>query len=264
MTKQTTKMSPIEEARKSALKTINERLPSIDYEANTFKLLKGKQRIVRPKFIYKSEKGNKIPIRYSKTENSIFADEQAEPVNLEYINFDQQLVVRDKNLLHFMLLHPQYGKLWKLNDPNKDAEQELDKVSRFDQVWDSLRQLDDQTLIGVYLMLPETGRHTLEGLSQKPRTLLLMGLRKIAESQPDKVREVLEDPVLKTLYMYHMAVGIGILQYIPRREAIVWTDSKKEVCKVPVNKDPGMHLARLLLTDDFVQARELLEQQLND
>ena len=96
-----------------------------------------------------------------------------------------------------------------------------------------------------------------------PSRLRLM-LREIASKNPEDVKDVLQDPILNTIYLYHMGVALDIIKFSPKREAVLWTDSGQELCKVPVNKDPGLHTARQLLTDEYLKAKELLESKLND
>ncbi len=247
----------------TAKKLIKERQPAVDSGMTVFALVKGVTLMVNPKFTYIDDDGNRTHIRYAKDQNSIFVDEQVEidPIKMQHITLSEKNVITDKVLQNYLLLHPGFGILYKLIDPAGEAVKEMDRVSQFDEVWDAVRQLSQENTKALNLLLTDT---PLSAMANTTLPELRLSIRKIAERDPERVKEALEDPVLKTLYLYHMGTALGVIKFLPRREVVLWTDSQKELCKVPVNKDPGMFVARQLLTDDFLKARELLEQKLND
>lgn len=253
----------IVESLKSADKVLKERRPESDASVAIFELLRGVNLVLKPKFVFVDSGGNKTGIRYSSTLNSIFEVDQHEydTIRLEHITLNQQTVVRDKLLRDFLLIHPHYGKRFRLVDPVRVAKAALYKTDLFDEVWFEVRALADDKLKSLLLLLTPA---TLAGLSALSRPELRYTARLITEKSPSEVKEAMADPILDTLHLYHMGVGLDVIKYNSRRGAIVWCDSDKEICKIPANKEPSTFLARAMLTDEYLKVRELLEQKLND
>lgn len=250
------------ESMKSAEQLLKERTPKATGDT-VFALKQGVSLIIKPKFTFVDSKGNKTGIRYGRNLNTIFEDAQHDydTIRLEHITLEQNTIVRDPNLRDFLLLHPLYGKKFSVVDPVASAESALKKYEVFDEVWDDVRAMNVEQLKSLLLLLTPT---TLSALADATLPVLRMSVRVIAEKNPDSVREAIADPTLETLYLYHMASALDVIKYYPRRESIVWVDSGKEICKVPTNKEPSTHLARLMLEDDYLKVRELIEQKLND
>lgn len=253
----------IVESMKSAELLLKARRPEKDLGASVFELMRGVSRTLKPKFIFVDKEGNKTGVRYSSTLNSIFEVEQDnyDVVRLEHITLNQQTVIYDKLLRDYLLLHPSYGKMFRLVDPVRVAKQALERTDTFDEIWFEVRGLADDKLKSLLLLLTPT---SLSKLSSMERPELRYMARLITERKPGDVKEALSDPILETLHLYHMGVGLDVIKYVPRRGAVVWGDSDKEICKVPANKEPSTFLARAMLTDEYLKVRELLEQKLND
>jgi hypothetical protein len=250
-------------ARTSAKNLIKERRPAVDSGMAVFALNKGINLLISPKFTFIDSEGNRTHVRYAQDQNSIFVDEQVEidPIKLSRIVLNEKTVIKDSLLMDFLLINPSFGKLYKLIDPAGEAKKEMDRVSKFDDVWDSVRQLSLENTKALNLLLNDV---SLSQMANTTMPELRLSIRKIAEKDPERVQEAMADPVLETLYLYHMGIALDVIKYLPRREVVIWTDSQKELCKVPTNKEPSMFVARQLLTDDFLKARELLETKLND
>jgi len=252
---------------KKAKEIIESRRPKNLNRPTVFSLKKkrGVYRFLQPVFTFVDEEGNRVKVRYIKDQNSIFADEQKfddlETIKLENIPLKEHNEVKDPLLRDFLLLHPSFGKSYILVDPEGEAEQRLKKIEAFDEVWDKVRSMSSEELKGLIMLLTGKSLTSLTGQSNSELRLLVRG---IAEQDPQRVSEALNSQEIKTLYLYHTAVALGYLKYIPHREVVIWTDTQKELCKVPTNRDPGMWVAKQLLTDDFLSAKEILEKQIND
>lgn len=249
-------------AKENAMALLESRRPSVDYGGDVFVLKTGVKCLISPKMVFTDKTGNKTKIRYHQSFNSIFEDEQDdEGVRLTRIPLNKKTVITDPLLRDYLLLRQEFGKAYELIDPAKNAKLHLEQLETFDTVWDSVRDQTTEGLKSLNLMLTNM---TLTQMSTMTVPELKLSLRAIAEKNPGRVKEALADPIIKTLYLYHMGVSLGEIKYMPRREAVVWTDSNQDLCKVPINKDPGLHTARLLLTDEYLSAREMLEKKIND
>ena len=249
----------------NAKKVIQDRRPAVESNMSVFRLKGGHTLLVRPKFMYKDENGGKVKVRYSDQFDSIFVDEQddgGEPVKLERIPLSATNTLHDPLLRDYLLLHPDYGRKFYLVDKEGDAQRDLEKIDKFDSVWDEVRKLEDHQLRALTMMLIPS--MAISEINKALPSRLRLMLREIASKNPEDVKDVLQDPILNTIYLYHMGVALDIIKFSPKREAVLWTDSGQELCKVPVNKDPGLHTARQLLTDEYLKAKELLESKLND
>lgn len=251
-------------AIKNAERIIEKRKPLSDPGYTVFNLKKGAYLMIKPKFVFVDKDGNKTLVRFTKGANSIFADEQDETggIKLEYIALEANNVIRDPQLVQFLLLHPGYGKKFSVVDPAGNAKREMERLEEIDNVWDDVRALELESLKSINLML--LPKLSLSQVNQMSKAELTLNLRTLSHNNPKLVREALDDPSLKTLYLYHLGVELNVIKFSPQREAIIWTDSNQEVCKVPINKDPGTHLSRMLLTDEYLKVRELLEQKIHD
>jgi hypothetical protein len=263
MAKKEQNLDRTELAIQSAEQSLKERQPSKDYGVFVFRLFRGDKRLLKPKFLYSSPEGNKVSVRYSPMFNTIFVPEQddnGEAVKLEYITIGKTTTVRDRVLANFIMLHPSYGKHFGLVDPAGDAKKELEKQTVVDDLWYDARSLPEESLKALLMLMTDM---KMGALVDKTLPELRLTVKGLVNKRPFDVKEALEDPVLKTLYLYSSASFLDVIKYIPKQGIVIWTDTKKELCKVPVNKDPAIHVARLLLTDEYVKARELLEQAVN-
>lgn len=251
-------------AVKSANAYLEDARPKVDTGEAMFALKKGVNLLVPPKFTYTDKEGNKTKVRYVRDQNTIFADKQVDSgdgVVLEQIILNEKNVIKDPLLRDYLLLYPAINKRYELIDPAGQAQKEMDRLSKFDTVWDQVRQLSLESTKALNLLLTDT---KLSSMANSTMPELRLSIRNVALKDPDKVAEALADPKLETLYLYHMGIALGVIKYAPKREAVLWADSQKDLCKVPVNKDPAMWVARQLLTDDYLQSKELLETKIND
>ncbi len=248
---------------KNAKELIDSRRPASDLGYVAFELRKGTSLLLNPKFVFTDREGNRIRVRYLRGFNSIFVDEQqlTEEVKLEYISLETQNTTRSRQLIDFLLLHPGFGSLYNLIDPAGEARREISRIEVFDDLWDRVRALELQRLKSVNLMLTNLA---LTQINQMSEAELRLNIRTIISRNPESVAEALDDPVLDTLYLYHLGTELGLVKYSPVRGAVLWTDSNEELVKIPVNKDPGLYTAKMLLTDDLLKARELLEGRIHD
>lgn len=251
-----------ESAVKEAKALIDSRRPKLD-GVHFFKLINGSYRMISPKFTFTSSDGVKVKIRYNKEFNTIFEDDQDNggyPVKTQYIVLDKHNQVSDKALIDFLLLHPVFGKGYTVVDPAGNAEKELRVLEAFDDVWDKVRSLTEEQLKALILLLMPS---KLVDINNKTIAELRLMIRHKAQTDTQEVAESLESPLLRTLYLYHMALELGEIKYDKKSGYIIWTDNKKEIIRIPEDKDPGMVVARALLQEDNIRIRELLEEKIN-
>lgn len=250
----------------AAKKIIKDRLPLHKKGTATFRLLNSLSFLISPKFYFRDSEGKRVLVRYTRQSNSIFAEQQDDvdgEIELRRISLKESTLIDDPNLRDFLLLHPWYGKYWELVDKQKDAKLELDRIERFDEIYGKVRKdLSEEQLKSLYMLLiPETQPQSVSSMTTPE---LRIGIRKIAENKPEKVEKAMASPLLKTLYVYHMAEALKVLAFDPQSGVVKWVESDKELCKVPVDKDPAMYVAQLLTMDEHVSALERINKELYD
>lgn len=249
-------------AIKAAKELIKMRLPKADYNAFVFKLKKGHTLMLKSKFTFVDENGSRAQVRYVSDMNSIFVDEQdnSMPVKLNTINLRPSTTITERLLTHYLLIHPKYGKEFTLIDPAGEAEKELQSIDKFDEVWGEVRAQPVETLRGLNILLTPVSVGALASMSIAE---LKLPLRNLTKKDPEAMQEALKSPIIKPLYMYHIASALDIIRFMPKRGAIIWVDTDKEICKVPINEEPGVFFARMMLTSDFAKVKEMLEDRIN-
>jgi len=259
----TNNLSPDDAAKKFASELLKKRRPISKHGGATFKMLRMNDFMLQPKFMFRDGNGNATLVRYAKNMNSIFAFEQydGDDVRLERIPLVKSINISDPNLRDYLLIHPRYGRDFVLVDRQREAKEELERVEAFDEVYAKVRSLDSHKLKSLYLLLIPGLPHEASSLSVPE---LRVKIRPVAEEKPYVVQEALDNPILDTLYLYYLGEALKVIKYEPKLGAVKWAVSGKELCKVPASQDPAKHVARFLVMDENIAAKEMLEKELYD
>ena len=243
-----------------ARELIKARLPEPIDGCWVFKLKTGVAWMFPPKFTYYSKTTNgRVNVRYVETENSIFEPEQSgEDVLLEQMEVSQHYVVRDRLRAEWLVLNPNFGIRYDVHDPEGEANRAYAKMEQIDSVWDSVKGKTDEQKRTLAVMLTKRPMADINRLSEIQLKLLL---KHECETAPAKVGDVVQDPLIDTLYIVAMADALKEIKYNKHTGGLVWADTNREICKIPSGKDPIMHLARLLLEDEYLKVREELEKR---
>lgn len=229
-----------------------------------FKLKNRREVYIKPKFTFDTPSGQKCKVRYLRDEGSIFVSDQIDvpdDVTLEMIGISQHLVANSKNLQEFLVLNKAFNKVYEIHDPEQIARLEEEKTEAFDSVWYKVREKKREDLKALYMLASGAKISDLKDLSTSE---MKMDLRHITEKDPEKMREYLESRLLRPLYLYHYSMEMGDIKLDALTNDIVWTDSKKKICTVPVDADPAKFFAKLMLEDDYLPVREKLEELANE
>lgn len=238
------------------------RLPKHEVGYYVFMLNSGRTHILKPKSIVTSKSGVKVRLRYSKDLNSIYELEQEtdgiEPM-LEHIMLGETNTFTDAALVEYLLLHPDYGTKYVIYDGAGSAEKELEAFDEFDDIWDKVRALSLEQMKAVLLLDTRKGISEINMLSTPE---IKLTLRTKAQKDTKGLSELLASPLLQPIYLYNMGLALGYIKHT-KSGSVVWADSGRDICKVPADKDPAIHVAKFLLQDENLGVLELLTEKIN-
>lgn len=255
------KLSPVSEAKAEVRRLIDSRILSESTKKASswiVSLLNGRNHHELPKFTYHASNGIKLNIRYVEDENTIFEDEQNSEVEVSHINIKKETTIIDRAKLDFILASPAYGVRYELYDPMADAEAEIAKTEKFDKVW---RQIDDSTAeVRKAIYIKATGEPASRVFKETNPELKLK-LRNLTSENPTDMENVLEDPTLATLYLYHMALELKYIEYNDKTRRLKWK-SGSDICTVPVDESAASYVSKILLEDNYLDVRVALDEKL--
>lgn len=182
---------------------------------------------------------------YVKGGHSIWRDEydsklevQSTPVWFEhgklYVN------AHDTLLISYLEKHPDFNLKFKLDNPEAEAEKQLQFYKKQDQVKEELGKLTSFDAL-------------CEALSRKDETTLHLSpsekeLRcyKEAAANPDKVIKAMQDPLTETKHMVAVAFSKNIISVNPTKTQIVWADTRQAIIPTVAGKKNSEVLAEYL------------------
>lgn len=190
-------------------------------------------------------------LRYATNQISPFLDEQDGYATLEPIVFENgKLIVPEfeTNLQKFLMIHPQYGQLFDLFDPEVEAK---DKYTSMNEELDAqlaIRELDIDALEAVArIALKGTGVNVSDMTSTELKRDMLIWAKK----NPSLVHELVNDEDLKLRNLAVRAVEEGVLYLKSDQRTVTWaSDKRSKVMVAPHGENVYTALGKFFKTDE--------------
>lgn len=206
------------------------------------------------------EKENRVrPIRYCKSEPSIFVEDQSSNPTKTPIIFEQGklFVPREQpNLLDFLATHPSNeengGNLFRKVDNTKEAKKDLD--AEFLTV-DAIALLRTRPLSDVMSVATALAVNVDRPVDEIKHDLLVF-----AKKDPKKFIESFDNPVVNTKAKVVKAMSMGVISH--NGGHIVWTDTNRHIVAVPTGTDPEDVFTRYCMTEAGAPVLAEIERQL--
>ena len=209
--------------------------------------------------MYDEEKDTVREIRYCPNEPSIWRDEQSENAKRQSVIFNEgRLFVRrdQPNLRAFMDKHPlnvaNGGKMFRMVDKKRDAEQVLEKEFLLTDAITMVRDKDIQELLPVAMYF---GININTSVSDIRYNLL-----QLAKKKTQEFIESFDSPQVRTRSVIQQAADYQIIKLA--KDSVKWFDSNSMIVSVPVGQDPLDVLARFCLTEKGSSVLSTLEERL--
>lgn len=262
---ESTPLTKEQEAIKEVQALIESRRTKIDYGFYSFKLLRKNTKLngalyIKPMCTFRASNGYKLKLRYSEDFNSIFEMYQDdEPIQLSGIWMSGLKQIKDPVLIEYLLVYPQFGKSYGLIDQAGEDEKKLDDFNKFHDVWAKVMGMTDSQLMSVLLF--DSGL-SLSQISLMGRPSMLMQLMAKTQADPSNMAEIIVNPIMELIYLYHTAMDVRIIR-MNKNGAIVWSDTSRELMQVPPNAEPAKHFAKMMQLEKYESARSALESKIN-
>jgi len=215
----------------------------------------------QPMLYFDEAKGENRELRYAANQRSIYVDEQDGHVVVEPIIFiDGMLTVPKTNpaLQQFLHLHKLNGRKFEEINLERDAKQEMASLNSEVDALIECRALSIEHSENVARVMYGIDPATLT-TSELRRDLLIK-----ARQDPQRFLDIVNDPQLKLQSNIQRFFDEGLLTY-RRNKTEVWfntTASKKKMLTIPFGDEPSSTCEAYFITDDGVEALQMLESYL--
>jgi len=209
--------------------------------------------------VYDEEKDTVRELRFCPNEPSVWRDEQSDNATRQSVVFrDGKLFVpkSQPNLRLFMERHPlnaaNGGKMFRLVDKKRDAEQVLEKEFLLTDAITMVRDKDIQDLLPVAMYF---GVNINASVSDIRYNLL-----QIAKKKTREFIESFDSPQVRTRSIIQQASDYQIIKL--SKDSVKWFDSNSMIVSVPVGQDPIDVMSRFCLTEKGASVLSTLEERL--
>ena len=217
----------------------------------------------KPLLYWDEEKNTNRALRYAKNQKTPFEDEQDGFAIVEPVTFyDGLLTVPKTNpvLQEFLAKHPGYGVEFIEKDNERNASDELAKMTS---------SLDAQTLVrdsDINLLIPVA--KILLGVSTVDRlktTEIRRDMMIYAKESPEELLDLMNDPEVAVKNVSVQAIHDGLIQFRPSKRELYYNlkDNKKKLMSVPFDETPEASLSSFLMSPDGVDLMKYLEKEIN-
>lgn len=196
-------------------------------------------------------------LRYASNQISPFLDEQDGYATLEPIVFeDGKLVVPEfeVNLQKFLMIHPQYGKLFVEFDKEGDAQKAYENLNTQLEAQIAIRNLSIEELEAVARVALKGTNADVSNMtsSELKRDMLIW-----AKNNPVEVHEIINDENIKLRNIAVRAVEMNILHVKSDQRTVVWEEDKRQkVLTAPYGENVYSALAAYFKTDEGLDAMQ--------
>jgi hypothetical protein len=262
--KQTKKAVAIEEPV-VAVKEQPKKKDSWEMKSRTYFLRKGLSPITytirsRGIFWFDEEKGYERELKYTLNQRTPFVDEFKGEARLGHIVFEDGVltVPKEKQTLQKLLslYHPDKGRIYTEFNPVKDAEADVDILTKEIEALNIAMELEVD--LAEAILRVEQGSSVSKMTSKEiKRDVLLM-----ARNNPMLFLELVNDDNVQMRNFGIKATEAGLLTLSADNRSFTWSNTGRQVMEVPYGEHPYSALAAWFKTDEGLEVYKNLEAKL--
>lgn len=191
-------------------------------------------------------------LRYASNQESPFIDEQDKEVILEPIKFTDgvlQVPESKPELIAFLRVHPEFGRIYEEWDPAKEAEERIERENLVLDAQIAARELSIEKMASIIRMFSSKNPDKMDAKEIKWECM------QIAKSEPAAFLDAIDDPDLELDDIAVRAIRDGFVSVRNGGRDIHYNlkDNKKRLMTVPLNEEPESALAAWLQSDDGLE-----------
>ena len=205
------------------------------------------------------EQGYERELRYATNQKSIFVDEQEGQVTLKHIIFEKGhlFVPKEKrNLQEFLDHHPHKGLIFQEFVPEKQAENEVDRIELEVDALNIARNLDIDQAEAVLRV--EFGSKVIKLTSKEIKRDLLRFVKRNPALFMDLVND--ENVMLRNFAI--KAVEAKVIKLDADQRTFKWGSNGRKLMTVPFDENPYSAMAAWFKTDEGLEVYKSIDKKL--
>jgi hypothetical protein len=257
-------------ATKTATKSFgyNSILPNLEQKDRVF-ILKGNSSPIRLMISVKHTSRRPLTyfdgslnraLRYATNQLTPFVDEQDGVVTLEPVTFENGTLIVPSwnvNLQKFLMIHPQFNKLFFELDKEQEASKEVEDIYNELDAQVEAKNLDINDLEAIARVVMKGNISSMTS-SELRRDMIIW-----AKKNPSEFMNLINDENLKLRNLAVRAVEMNILHIKQDNRTVVWGDNKKEqIIVAPYGENVYSALALFFKTDEGLDVLQNITNKL--
>ena len=199
-------------------------------------------------------------LRYATNQLTPFVDEQDGVVTLEPVTFENGTLIVPSwnvNLQKFLMIHPQFNKIFFELDKEQEASKEVEDIYSEIDAQVEAKNLDINDLEAIARVVMK-GNVSSMSSSELRRDMILW-----AKKNPAEFMNLINDENLKLRNVAVRAVDMNILHIKQDNRTVVWGDNKKEqIIVAPYGENVYSALALFFKTDEGLDVLQNITNKL--
>jgi len=199
-------------------------------------------------------------LRYATNQLTPFVDEQDGVVTLEPVTFENGTLIVPSwnvNLQKFLMIHPQFNKIFFELDKEQEASKEVEDIYSEIDAQVEAKNLDINDLEAIARVVMKGNVSSMTS-SELRRDMILW-----AKKNPAEFMNLINDENLKLRNLAVRAVEMNILHIKQDNRTVVWGDNKKEqIIVAPYGENVYSALALFFKTDEGLDVLQNITNKL--
>lgn len=199
-------------------------------------------------------------LRYATNQLTPFVDEQDGVVTLEPVTFENGTLIVPSwnvNLQKFLMIHPQFNKIFFELDKEQEASKEVEDIYSEIDAQVEAKNLDINDLEAIARVVMKGNVSSMTS-SELRRDMILW-----AKKNPTEFMNLINDENLKLRNLAVRAVEMNILHIKQDNRTVVWGDNKKEqIIVAPYGENVYSALALFFKTDEGLDVLQNITNKL--
>lgn len=199
-------------------------------------------------------------LRYATNQLTPFVDEQDGVVTLEPVTFENGTLIVPSwnvNLQKFLMIHPQFNKLFFELDKEQEASKEVEDIYNEIDAQVEAKNLDINDLEAIARVVMKGNISSMTS-SELRRDMIIW-----AKKNPSEFMNLINDENLKLRNLAVRAVEMNILHIKQDNRTVVWGDNKKEqIIVAPYGENVYSALALFFKTDEGLDVLQNITNKL--
>lgn len=199
-------------------------------------------------------------LRYATNQLTPFVDEQDGVVTLEPVTFENGTLIVPSwnvNLQKFLMIHPQFNKIFFELDKEQEASKEVEDIYSEIDAQVEAKNLDINDLEAIARVVMKGNVSSMTS-SELRRDMILW-----AKKNPAEFMNLINDENLKLRNVAVRAVDMNILHIKQDNRTVVWGDNKKEqIIVAPYGENVYSALALFFKTDEGLDVLQNITNKL--